>query len=70
MNCELLTKSVAPAATMMHVLKPTMQQLMGTTHAIKVGDWMEVLYAYAPGTCLDAGVGTVRSIDTDDDGST
>ncbi len=58
MNCEHLTKSVARADTMVHALKPTMLALMDTVHAIKVGDWVEVLYDYAPGTCSDGGVGT------------
>jgi hypothetical protein len=38
-------------------------------NAIKVGDWVEVLYEYAPGTCSDGGVGTIRSIDEDGDGN-
>ncbi len=33
-----------------------------------MGDWVEVLYEYAPGTCSDGGIGTVRSIDDDGDG--
>jgi hypothetical protein len=32
---------------------------MGTAHAIKVGDWVEVLYEYALGTCSDGGIGEV-----------
>jgi hypothetical protein len=51
-----LTFSVAPVKEMVHYLKPTMQELMGTNNAIKVGDWCEVLYDYAPGTCSDGGV--------------
>jgi hypothetical protein len=58
MNCAHLTKSVAPAAKMVHLLKPNMLSLMGTIHAIKVGDWVEVQYEYAPGTCSDGGIGT------------
>jgi hypothetical protein len=60
-----LTLSVEPAEDMVHCLKPTMQALMGTNNAIKVGDWVEVLYAYAPGTCSDGGVGTIMAIDED-----
>ncbi len=45
-----------------------MQQLFDTERAIKVGDWVEVLYEYAPGTCSDGGVGTVMAITKDEDG--
>ncbi len=64
-----LTMSVEPVSAMVHNLKPTMQALMGTLNSIKVGDWVEVLYEYAPGTCSDGGVGTIRSIDEDGDGN-
>jgi hypothetical protein len=64
-----LTMSVEPASEMVHSLKPTMQALMGTINSIKVGDWVEVLYAYAPGTCSDGGVGTIMAIDEDADGN-
>jgi hypothetical protein len=30
---------------------------------LKVGDWVEVQYAYAPGTCSDGGVGCVIGIE-------
>jgi hypothetical protein len=69
---ELLMKhlalSVEPAENMVHCLKPTMQELMGTIHEIKVGDWVEVQYDYAPGTCSDGGVGTIMAIDEDAEG--
>jgi hypothetical protein len=55
---------------MIHPLKPTMQKLMGTIYAIKVGDWVEVLYEYGPGTCSDGGVGTVAKIDKDEEDRT
>ncbi len=45
-----LTMSAKPASEMVHYLKPTMQALMGTMNAIKVGDWVGVLYEYGPGT--------------------
>ncbi len=64
-----LTFSVAPVEDMVHYLKPTMQELMVTNNAIKVGDWCEVLYDYAPGTCSDGGVGEVMGIDEDADRS-
>ncbi len=63
-----LTLSVIPAENMVHCLKSTMQELMGTNHEIKVGDWVEVLYDYAPGTCSDSGVGSIMAIDVDADG--
>jgi hypothetical protein len=63
-----LTLSVAPIEAMVHHLKPTMQELMGSNNAIKVGDWVEVLYDYAPGTCSDGGVGEIMAIDEDEDG--
>jgi hypothetical protein len=47
-----------------------MQQLQGTDNAIKVGDYVEVLYEYAPGTCSDGGVGTVSAIFKDGKGTT
>ncbi len=67
MNTKHLTLSVVPATTMVHKLKPTMQQLLHTERAIKVGDWVEVQYEYAPRTCSDGGVGTVMAITKDDD---
>jgi hypothetical protein len=64
-----LTLSVEQAEDMVHCLKPTMQVLMGTINAIKVSDWVEVLYAYAPGTFSDGGVGTIMAIDEDAEGN-
>ncbi len=69
MNCEHLTKSVARADKMVHPLKPTILAVMGTVHTIKVGDWVEVLYDYAPGTCSDGGIGTVSAVNTDEKGN-
>ncbi len=34
----------------------------------KVGDWVEVTYEYAPGTCSDGGVASIMAIDKDDSG--
>ena len=65
MNCERLTKSVARAQVMVHYLKPSTLSLMGTIHAMKVGDWVEVQYEYAPGTCSDGGIGTVSAVHTE-----
>jgi hypothetical protein len=67
MNVRHLTLSVVPASNMIHPLKPTMKQLLDTEGQIKVGDYVEVLYEYAPGTCSDGGVGVVVKIETDDD---
>jgi hypothetical protein len=44
LNCEHRTKSVLSVNTMVHKLKPTMDKILGTTHALKVGDWVEMLY--------------------------
>jgi hypothetical protein len=33
---------------------------------MKVGDWVEVLCEYAPGTCSDGGVGEIVKITQDD----
>jgi hypothetical protein len=63
-----LTLSVEQADNMVHCLKPTMQELMGTIHAIRVGDWVEVLYDYAPGTCSDGGIGTIMALEKDAEG--
>jgi hypothetical protein len=52
---------------MIHPLKPTMDQLLRTDHALKVGDWVEVLCEYAPGTCSDRGVGEIMEISKDED---
>jgi hypothetical protein len=38
---------------MIHHLMPTMDALLRTDHAMKVGDWEEVLCEYAPGTCSE-----------------
>jgi hypothetical protein len=69
MNCEHRAKSVAPVNAMVHKLKPTLGKLLGTQHAIKVGDWVEVLYEYAPGTCSDGGIGEVYEIRMDEAGT-
>ena len=68
LNCEHLTRSVVPATEMVHHLTPTMDKLFGTHHAIKVGDYVEVLCEYAPGTCSDGGIGYIGKMDTDEDG--
>jgi hypothetical protein len=67
MNLQHLTLSVVSPSTMVHKLKPTMLQLLDTERTIKVGDWVEVMYEYAPGTCSDGGVGTVMAIVKDDE---
>jgi hypothetical protein len=68
MNCEYLTRKVAPASDMVHPVKPTMDKLMGTIHAIKVGDYVEVAYEYAPGTCSDGGIGFIMEIEQNGEG--
>jgi hypothetical protein len=68
LNCEYLTRSVVPASKMVHPLKPTMDKLMGTHHAIKVGDYVEVLCEYAPGTCSDGGIGFIMNMDNSEEG--
>jgi hypothetical protein len=68
MNTRHLTLSIVPVASMVHQLKPTMLQLEDSERAIKVGDYVEVLYEYAPGTCFDGGVGTIMEIHKDDAG--
>ncbi len=44
-----------------------MAVLLGTTHAIKVGDWVEVLSEYQPGTCSDGGIVAVMEIQRNDE---
>ncbi len=66
-NDEHLTKSVVECSDMIHELKPTMHQLLRTDHALKVGDWVEVMCEYAPGTCSDGGVGEITEISKDED---
>jgi hypothetical protein len=46
LNMFHLTKSVVPVTTMVHQLKPTMLQLENSERAIKIGDYVEVLYDY------------------------
>jgi hypothetical protein len=36
LNCEHLTKSVSPPSEVIHPLKPTLEQFVGTHHAWKV----------------------------------
>ncbi len=67
MNMEHLTKSVVETGEMIHPLKPTIDKLLRTDHAMKVGDWCEVLYECAPGTCSDGDVGTIMEISRDDE---
>jgi hypothetical protein len=66
-NVEHLTKSVVDCCDMIHHLKPRMDELLRTDHALKVGDWVEVMCEYAPGTCSDGGVGEIMEISKDDD---
>ena len=65
-NVEHLTKSVVDTNDMIHPLKPTMDKLLRTDHEMKVGDWVEVMCEYAPGTCSDGGVGEIMEISKDD----
>jgi hypothetical protein len=67
LNVEHLSKSVVETGEMTHALKPTMDKLLRTDHALKVGDWCEVLYEYCPGTCSDGGVGCIKEISRDED---
>ena len=46
MNMANLTRSVVPVTSMVHQLKPTMLQLEDSERALKVGDYVEVLYEY------------------------
>ncbi len=69
LNCQHRTQCVLPVVEMIHKSKPTMDKLIGTAHGIKVGSWVEVLYEYAPGICLDGGVGEVFAIRHDEDGA-
>ncbi len=57
LNVEHLTNSVPEPDEMIHPLKPTMAALLQTEYAMKDGDWVEVLWEYAPGTSSDGGVG-------------
>ncbi len=65
-NIEHLTNSVVESGEMIHPLKPTMEALLRTDHAMKVGGWVEVLCEYAPGICSDGGVGEIMKIIRDD----
>jgi hypothetical protein len=67
MNMKHLALSVVPTTQMIHKLKATMKQLYDTEGRIKIGDYVEVQYEYAPGTCSDGGVGSVMEIVEDDD---
>jgi hypothetical protein len=64
---EHLTNSVPEPSEMIHPLKPTLAALLQTEYALKVGDWVEVLCEYAPGTCSDGGVGSIVKIERDGD---
>ena len=68
LNCEHRAKNVVPVSAMQHPLKPTMENLLGTAHALKVGDWVEVLYTYSPGLCSDGGIGEIYEIKYGEDG--
>ncbi len=68
LNVEHLTKkSVVETGEMTHPLKPTLDKLLRSDHALKVGDWCEMLYKYSPGTCSDGGVGSISEISRDDE---
>ena len=67
LNVEHLTNSVPEPQEMIHALKPTLAALLQTEYALKVGDWVEVLCEYAPGTCSDGGVGSIVKIERDGD---
>jgi hypothetical protein len=68
LNVEHLTNSVPETQEMIHALKPTLASLLQTEYAVKVGDWFEVLWEYAPGTCSDGGVGSIVEIIRDTNG--
>jgi len=51
--------------------RPTVWDEKASLGRLKVGDWVEVQYTYAPGTCSDGGVGCVVCIEdalAEDDG--
>jgi hypothetical protein len=47
---------------MVHVPRKTIWEEQRELADITIGDWVEVLYEYMPGTCSDGGVGIITRL--------
>ena len=66
-----LQESRLGPSQMVRPKRPTVWDEKASLGRLKVGDWVEVQYTYAPGTCSDGGVGCVVCIEdalAEDDG--
>jgi hypothetical protein len=51
---------------MVHMARKTIWEEQLDLANVKVGDWVEVIYDYEPGTCSDGGIGVItRLVETD-----
>jgi hypothetical protein len=53
---------------MVHVARKTIWEEQTKLSAVKVGDWVEVMYEYLPGTCSDGVTGVITRLITTDTG--
>jgi hypothetical protein len=61
-----LQANTTKPANMVHVARKTIWEERKELADVKVGDWVEVMYDYLPGTCSDGGIGVItRLIATD-----
>ena len=52
--------------SMVHVNPKTVWDLHGSAAILRVGEWVEVAYAYQPGECSDGGVGCITLVHGDE----
>ncbi len=63
-----LQSNTSLAGDMVHVARKTIWEEQAQLADVKIGDWVEVLYEYLPGTCSDGGVGVITRLMSVDEG--
>ncbi len=63
-----LKDNTSKATDMVHTARKTIWEEQFDLATVKVGDWVEVIYEYEPGTCSDGGIGVItRLVETDNE---
>jgi hypothetical protein len=47
---------------MVHVARKTIWEEQKELADVKIGDWVEVMYEYLPGTCSDGGIDVITRL--------
>ncbi len=46
---------------MVHIARKTVWEEQKDLAEVKIGDWVEVMYDYIPGTCSDGSIGVITT---------